>query len=122
MRIKYTLPGFQPGRTMGPGVSELQNASFSSRLQRLKHSEAPGWKAVLRLDRTLADAGTIDPPPRPETLEANDAASERRCLRNLVNRDSGTTDSRVTAMLELLRDYQTMEDSIVARYLAETQG
>jgi hypothetical protein len=107
---------------MGPGVSELQNASFSSRLQRLKHSEAPGWKAVLRLDRSLADAGTIDPPPRPETLELNDAASERRCLRNLINRDSDTSDSRVTAMLGLLREYQTMEDSIVARYLAETQG
>ena len=122
MRIKYTLPGLQLGRTPGSGSFESVNTSFKSRLQRVIEAEIIDWKEVLRLDRSLSDAGTIGPPPKPATFEMNDAASERLRWRNLINRDWRSVDIRINAMLELLLEYQAMEDSIIARHLAETRG
>lgn len=121
MKIQYTLPGLDFRRS-GPETSEAQSASFSSRLRRLKQSDSPGWREVLRLNRGVDGAGTIGPPPKPGTLTVDDAATERLRWRSLIFRDPGTADRRVSRMLDLLRDHQAMEDAIVARHLAETRG
>jgi hypothetical protein len=93
-------------------------------VRRLAQAVPTSWKQLLRLDQPNYNAATIGPPPRPLGLEVKDAASERLRWRNLILRDYPVSGSEVDVgrMLGLLRAYQKMEDSVVARHLSEARG
>jgi hypothetical protein len=124
MRIQYTLPGMQPAGFGGETVVTDPGQSFKGRLRRLTSTAPTNWRQVLRLDQQRNTALTIGPPPRPVNLELKDAASERVRWRNLISRDIPGSDSDpgVGRMVGLLRGFQEMEDSVVARTLSETRG
>ena len=124
MRIQYTLPGMQPAGFGGEPVTTAPGQSFKGRLRRLNSTAPPNWRQVLGLDQQRNTALTIGPPPKPVNLERKDVASERLRWRNLISRDipASDNDSGVGRMLGLLRGFQEMEDSVVARSLAETRG
>jgi hypothetical protein len=126
MRIQYTLPRMQAA---GPNeefveANPASPGSFRSRLRRLAHMAPVSWKQILRLDQPSYTAATIGPPPRPDTLEVNDAASERLRWRNFLNRQPAVSSNQndFQRMVGLLRAYQSMEDRVVSRYLADARG
>jgi hypothetical protein len=113
----------QPIVPNGVEVDETGLQSFKSRLRRLSRTVAPNWQQILRLDRPTNTAATIGPPPRPSNFEAKDVASERLRWRNFIMRQPiSPNDTDVQRMLALLKAYQTMEDRVVSRYLADAQG
>ena len=122
MRIQYTLPRMQTD-TLGTEFGETGPKPFKSRLYRLTQTAPPNWRQILRLDQPAYTATMIGPPPRPGTLEVKDVASERRRWRSLLTQRSLEADDPTEQrMLGLLRTYQSLEDGVVARYLADAQG
>ena len=134
MRVHYTLPGMQPSRSTQAVTSQEITPSFKSRLRRLSTSLPLSWKRMLRLDQPTFNATLFGPPPRPPTLELKDAASERLRWRNLLERQSRSfvglkAESQsvqelrsVQRMLNLLLNYQRMEDAVIARHLTDSRG
>jgi hypothetical protein len=106
----------------GPSEPAPLSSSFRSRLRRLTGAAVPNWRNLLRLDRVRPHAAIIGPPPKPDTLDVLDMASERHRWRNLLARPAGTSNASVQQMMALLRSYQAMEDAIVARHLTETRA
>jgi hypothetical protein len=131
MRVDYTLPALQPA--LLPDAPSPQDAGRSFRDQlRATSLRLPGeWVQQLRLDARPFTAAYIGPPPRPRTLELNDAESERSRWRNMLWRhgsspgarqDLGPSEGSVGLMLEMLLEMQHMEDSIVSQSVALTRG
>src|SRR5262245_29356455 len=123
MRIQYTLPRMQPAE-LKEEFPEASPTTFGSRLRRLARTVPMSWKQILRLDEPSYSAATIGPPPRPSGLEVKDVASERVRWRNFLNRQPLVSRNQddFQRMLGLLRAYQSMEDRVVSRYLADAQG
>jgi hypothetical protein len=123
MRIQYTLPRMQLAELNEESL-EAGPSTFRSRLRRLARTIPMSWKQILRLDEPSYSAWTIGPPPRPDSLEVKDAASERARWRNFLSQQPlvSNNESDFERMIGLLRAYQNMEDRVVSRYLAATQG
>lgn len=123
MRIQYTLPPMQLAELNEESL-EAGPSTFRSRLRRLARTIPMSWKQILRLDEPSYSAWTIGPPPRPDSLEVKDAASERARWRNFLSRQPlvSNNESDFERMIGLLRAYQNMEDRVVSRHLADTQG
>jgi hypothetical protein len=123
MRIQYTLPRMQLAELNEESL-EAGPSTFRSRLRRLARTIPMSWKQILRLDEPSYSAWTIGPPPRPDSLEVKDAASERARWRNFLSQQPlvSNNESDFERMIGLLRAYQNMEDRVVSRHLADTQG
>jgi hypothetical protein len=123
MRIQYTLPEMQLP-DLDADFTEAGAGSFRNRLRRISRTAAPNWKRILRLDQTNDTATTIGPPPKPMSLEVNDVPSERLRWRNFLDQQTLVSDGHddVQRMLALLQAYQSMEDEVVSRYLADARG
>lgn len=120
MRVQYTLPGYQPVAQMRPGAADSR--SFQTKLQQAAKQAPLHWKRVLRLDQAPRTATSLDPPPKPESLEVRDVTSERTRLRELATRGLQSPDSaklssedfaRAGAMLTLLGEMQGFEDALM---------
>jgi hypothetical protein len=122
MRVQYTLPQMQPGGLNNVEVTQTGLRPFKSRLRRLSRKDALNWQQILRVDQSTDSAATIGPPPRPANFEMRDSASERLRWRNLIMQQPPTGDERIQRMFGLFQAHQTMEDRVISRYLAETQG
>ena len=135
MRVDYTLPALQPGALLeaGPAAQEVVGRSFRDQLRGTAVNLPASWEQQLRLDVRPLTATFIGPPPRPQTLELNDAETQRARWRNMVLSHSQSLDatSKFTAssnrqavqnMLEMLLEMQHAEDSIVYRNAAVTRG
>ena len=138
MRVDYTLPALQPGTVLelpeGTEAAEGgRSPSFREQLQGVSVPLPVSVEQQLRLDARPGGATLIGPPPRPRTLELNDAETERARWRNMLFRHSqglapggspATSGSRqsVQTMLDMLLDMQNLEDSIMYRNAAVTRG
>jgi hypothetical protein len=133
MRVQYTLPGLQP-RHLNLAETMATPPSFKSRVRRLSQVLPRGWKQLLRLDVTPAGLEFIGPPPPAEGLEMLDAETHRQRWRELLDRQTrlyeesdgseevSEAKQKVRRMLSLLLNYQMLEDQVVSRQLAESQG
>lgn len=134
MRVDYTLPALQSGNLLeAEPAAEGAGRSFREQLRGTTASLPVNWEQQLRLDVRPLTATFVGPPPRPRTLELNDAETERARWRNMVLRHSrslGATGSftapnnrqPVQAMLQMLLEMQHMEDSIIYRNATLTRG
>jgi hypothetical protein len=132
MRVDYTLPALQP--TTSPDVSDLQEQlapSFRDQLRGSGPVLPARWEEQLGLGERPFTASYIGPPPRPRTLEINDAETERFRWRNMLWRhsassstaaDDGPGNGAVGSMMTMLLQMQAAEDSIVAQSVAVTRG
>ncbi len=133
MRVDYTLPALQPETFPDMPVTEEAGASFRDQLRGLTVQLPESWEQQLRLDARPFTGTYIGPPPRPQTLELNDAETQRSRWRSMLSRhsqaplaagSSGSSAVRqpVQGMLEMLLEMQQMEDSIVSRSVGVTRG
>lgn len=133
MRVDYTLPALQPANL--PDVPETQEGvlSFREQLHSLTVQVPNTVEDELRLDERPFTATFIGPPPRPTTMELNDAESQRARWRSMLARHSdgleagagAVTSARrqsVQVMLKMLEDMQDMEDAILAESVSVTRG
>jgi hypothetical protein len=123
MRIQYTLPKMQP---FGSDRETIESGPgpFRNRLRRISGKQAPNWKQILRLNEPSYTAATIGPPPKPVSVGTKDVAFERLRWRRLIAQEPPASGdgTEVQRMFALLRAYQSMEDRVVSRYLAEARG
>lgn len=134
MRVDYTLPALQPGTVLeADSIGSDTTPSFREQLRGATAHLPVSWEQQLNLDARPVTARFIGPPPRPQTLELNDAETERARWRRMVVRHSRsmetlsspvTTTSKqsVQAMLQMLVEIQRLEDAIVYRNAALTRG
>src|SRR5262249_3449391 len=134
VRVDYVLAALQPGIS-ADSQSELAGEAPSFREQlRTSTAQLPdSWEHQLRLDIRPFTTTFIGPPPRPRTLEVNDARTERMRWRNMLSRHNGTLNDAETlnmpggkraehTMVGMLLQLQEMEDAIVSRQVAVTRG
>lgn len=132
MRVDYTLPALQPW--IAPDGAELTEQGELS-FRQLVRGEAVEMPTTMEEQLGLAArpfTGTyIGPPPRPRTLEVQDAETQRQRWHGMIRKHSaspgGTTRSGgrgqpIQNMLEMLREMQHMEDSIVSQAVSLTRG
>ena len=133
MKVDYVLPAFQPGVANDLPDSRGIVPSFREQVRLSRVPMARGWEQQLRLDARPFTATYIGPPPRPHTLALDNLQTERTRWRSLVSRHSEIEDAphrsetctstpAVRTMIEMLRQMQLMEDSIVAQQVAVTRG
>jgi len=133
VRVDYILPALEPAITNEGPESRDMVPSFRERVHLARPSLPQGWEQQLRLDARPFTATYIGPPPRPHTLALDNFQTERIRWRNLVSSHGAGVDSShssitppsqpaVQAMIEMLRQMQAMEDSIVALQVAITRG
>lgn len=133
MRVDYTLPALRPGTLPDLPTAQETGPSFRDQLRSLTVQLPVSCEQLLRLDARPFTATYLGPPPRPRTLELNDAETERSRWRNMLwrhsrtqdvpgNQDTSTRWQPVQVMLEMLLSMQQMEDSIVSRSVAVTRG
>jgi hypothetical protein len=133
MRVDYTLPALQPETFPEMPAAGEAGASFRDQLRSLTVQLPVGWEQQLRLDARPFTGTYIGPPPRPQTLELNDAEAQRSRWRSMLSRHSQTPVAAgnsggsaggqpVQTMLGMLLEMQQMEDSIVSRSVAVTRG
>jgi hypothetical protein len=133
MRVDYTLPALQPwAPAETPEISAEGGSSFQD-LVRGGAAELPQTvDALLRLDVRPFTGTYVGPPPRPPVLAAHDAESQRQQWYGMLHRHSGGTGmgtrthggrgQSVQNMMEMLRDMQDMEDSIVSQAVGLSRG
>ena len=127
MRVDYTLPALQP---WVPAADTLEiSAQGEPSFRDLVRGEAVALPSTveeqLRLDVRPYTGTYIGPPPRPPVLMIQDAESQRRQWYGILRRHatgSGVTSGggrqSVQNMLEMLREMQGMESSIVSQAVA----
>ncbi len=127
MRVQYTLPGFVPAST--PEKTESGGASFRTRLRALETPHWRNWASVLRLNVPPASGAAIGPPPKPPETDFSEPAAQRLRWKQMLDRhsaaissDGGSNTRAAQRMLILLRNYQGLEDAVVARHLSESRG
>ena len=131
MRVDYTLPALHPWTAPdAPELTEQGEVSFRQ-LVRGEAVETPTTvDEQLGLDARPFTGTYIGPPPRPRTLEIQDAESQRQRWHGLIRRHSssaggtrsGGRGQPVHNMLDMLREMQHMEDAIVSQTVALTRG
>jgi len=133
MRVQYTLPGFLPAESPPSEALEPAGSPFLGRLQSLPLPRTLNWKSLLHLDEDPSDPTSIDPPPRPASLDFRDPVSERWNWTKMLSRllavsasqssqlPANNADRAIGRMLTMLTDFREAEDFIAARYLAETE-
>jgi hypothetical protein len=129
MRVDYTLPALQPAalpETTGAGAALAP--AFRDQLRGTRVQLPEGWTHVLGLDARPFSASYIGPPHRPQTLELNDAESERTRWQGLLLRHSDAQSQAaepgsraIGRMLQLLQEMQRMEDGLLARCVVATR-
>lgn len=132
MRVEYSLPSLQPDKLPEPATLEEGAISFREQLQGLAGEMPIDWQQEMQVDSRPLDSTYLDPPSRPSTMEIRDSQSERSRWRSMLARHSkqsagangnGSTESHsVQVMLDMLRDMQQAEDSIVSQSSALTRG
>jgi len=130
MRVDYTLPALLPETFPDTPVTDETATSFRDQLRGLTVQLPVSWEQQLRLDARPFTGTYIGPPPRPQTLELNDAETQRSRWRSMLSRHSQTPlaagssagTQPVQGMLEMLLEMQQMEDSIVSRSVGVTRG
>jgi hypothetical protein len=133
MRVDYTLPALQQGTLPELPTGQETSLSFRDQLRSPAVQLPETWEQQLRLDTRPFTATYIGPPPRPQTLQLNDAETERSRWRSMLWRHSraleasgntvtSTRRQPVHVMLEMLQVMQEMEDGIVAQSVAVTRG
>src|SRR5215469_16151238 len=136
MRVTYTLPGFLPAEATPAEPARTGDGPFRARLNFVPAPRWADWKSLLGLDQAPVNASAIGPPPRPASLEVQDAATQRRRWRQMLDRQvnvaedsscdlnsAGGCNSRdIQRMLTLLMRFREVEDEIAARHLAESEA
>jgi len=137
VRVDYVLPAIQLAIGNESPASPEIVPSFREQVHQqvsLERTSMPrGWEQQLRLDARPFTATYIGPPPRPQTLALDNSQTERIRWRNLVSTHGADMDSysgptsyrseaAIQTMIEMLRQMQAMEDSIVAKQVAVTRG
>jgi hypothetical protein len=134
MRVTYTLPGFLPAEATLVEPPRTGDGPFRARLNFIPAPRWADWKGLLGLDQAPVNASAIGPPPRPASLDAQDAATQRRIWRQMVDRQvsatgdcssdlnsaAGSNSRDIQRMLTLLMRFREMEDEISARHLSES--
>jgi|SRR6516164_9865557 hypothetical protein len=132
MRVDYTLPALQPWTPAEtPEITTEGGSSFHDLVRGGPAELPPTVDALLRLDVRPYTGTYVGPPPRPPVM-AHDAESQRRQWYGMLHRHSGgagmgtrTHGGRAQSlqnMLEMLREMQGMEDSIVSQAVALSRG
>jgi len=134
MRVNYTLPGFLPSDLVPAESTRAGDNPFRARMQLAPAPTLADWKSLLRLDQPPPAAFAIGPPPRPPSLEAQDAPARRLMWRQMLDRQvvaleenastgAGPADSNdkraLARMLTLLMRVRDVEGEVASRYLAE---
>jgi hypothetical protein len=137
MRVQYTLPGLHPGfeqsATISAKPASMAKANFRSHMRRLSAAIPTSWRTLLHLDQSPRNAGHLAAPPRPDSLDVRDVATERirwrgmldRQARNVTHMAQGTSNEQVRSverMLAVLMRLQDLEDAVISRHLSETKG
>src|ERR1700756_5437344 len=131
MRVDYTLPALQPWTA--PDATELTEQGEVA-FRQLVRGEAvempPTMEEQLGLDARPFTGTYIGPPPRPRTLEVQDAETQRQRWHSMIRRHStsagaatrsGGRGQPVYNMLDMLREMRDMEDSIVSQTVSLTR-
>jgi hypothetical protein len=133
MRVDYTLPALQPWSPADSSeVSEEGRSSFGQVVRGGTIDLPSTLEEQLRLDARPFTGTYIGPPPPPLTLEMQDAETQRQRWHGMIRRHSESTGNvtrgsfgrgaSVQNMLEMLREMQHMEDSIVSQTVALARG
>ena len=137
MRVNYTLPGFLPAESIPAESARAGDSPFRARLQIAAAPTYADWKTLLRLDRPPVNAFAVGPPPRPPSVEMQDAPARRLMWRQMLDRqvaalDEAASTGAVSAnlgdrraierMLTLLVRVRDVEGDVASRYLAEAEG
>lgn len=134
MRVEYTLPGLMPSEAVPSDAIEEARDPFISRLKFLPSPRGLNWMSLLHLDETPFNPASIDPPPRPPSLDTGDAAAERLNWMQMLDRLTGAGDGEsgevpasgddraVQRMLIMLARFQEAEDEIASRSLSEAEA
>ena len=127
MRVNYTLPGLLPTEPSPTETARPGDSPFRARLNAVPTPKWANWRSLLRLDEAPESAASIGPPPRPPGLDIGDPAARRLLCRQLLDRriaalEDGVDTPAVARMLALLMRFREVEDEIVARHLAESEG
>src|SRR5215471_11228520 len=94
MRVSYTLPGFLPAEATPAEPARTGDGPFRMRLNFVPAPRWADWKGLLGLDQAPVNASAIGPPPRPASLDAQDATTQRRIWRQMLDRQvSAAEDS-----------------------------
>ena len=133
MRVDYTLPSLQPwAPAETPEISGEGGRSFQGLIAGETATMPQGVDELLRLDARPYTGTYVGPPPRPPVLEMHDAEAQRRQWYGMLHRHSGNAgmgtrtnpgrSQSVQSMMEMLREMQDMEDSIVSQSVALSRG
>lgn len=133
VRVDYTLPALEPGGLPELPAGQGTELTFRDQLRGVSVDLPVQWEQQMGLDARPFTGSYIGPPPRPHTLELNDADAQRSRWREMLWRhmplaaaDSYTGSAGrgqpVQTMLDMLLEMQQMEDSMVSQSVGVTRG
>lgn len=133
MRVNYILPALQPAISNEAPASTEVVPSFREHVVMGPIPLQGGWEQQFRLDARPFTASYIGPPPRPHSLCLDSFQTQRARWHNLVSRYGAMADSistpagyidkpAIRIMIDMLRQMQQIEDSIVAQQGAISRG
>ncbi len=114
MRVRYTVPGWQP--TMPRGLAPVRPPIAFREIVR-SHQGVPDtdWKAPLRATPRASLRPILERPPLARGVEVQSAEMERPQMRTLIHRLPARGGPAVEGLRELLQELAAFENRILLR-------
>ena len=117
MRVRYTIPGWQP--TMPRGVAAVRPpAAFREMIRSRQGIPDTDWKEPLRARPRATLKPALEPPSFPRGLELHSAETGRAGMRNMFDRLPSTGGPALEQLRDLLREQAAFESRVLIRAAA----
>ncbi|MCW5964607.1 MAG: hypothetical protein KIT83_11260 [Bryobacterales bacterium] len=114
MRVRYTIPGWQP--TMPRGVAPvLPPVAFREMVRSRQGIPDTDWKETLRAMPRATLAPSMERPALPRGLELQGAEYGRASIRMMIHRLPATGGAAVQGLRALLQQQAAFENRILAK-------
>lgn len=114
MRVRYTIPGWQP--TMPRGLAPVRPPiAFREMMRSQQGVPDTDWKASIRAKPKATLAPTLEPPSFPRAMELQSAESSRAGFRGMVDRIPDTGGPAMQALRALLEEVSAFESKVLGR-------
>lgn len=114
MRVRYTVPGWQP--SMPKGVAPVRPPiAFREMLRSRQGIPDTDWKAPLRAKPRASLAPALEPPALPPTLELQTAVIGRAGMRAMLDRLPAKGGPAMEALRGLMKEQAAFESRVLVR-------
>ena len=114
MRVRYTIPGWQP--TMPRGLAPVRPpVAFREMLRSRQGVPDTDWKAPLRAKPKSTLTPALEAPPLPRGVELRSAETSRAGVRAMLDRLPPSGGPAMEQLRELLKEQAAFENRVIVR-------